>query len=373
MINSRSIVFLVLLLLINISKLAAQKSNKKEEIPLSGFVGYYNVGTKPNKPFFKSRWYLREGKLFVIYDSDVDRELQLLIEGKHNPSIIYGDEDIAIEKNDTTYYLQLHFKDQKLEKFRVFRPRQDWSTDLYGYRNNKLSDLATDTEKSLTYQHETENFKFYSAPKDEAYVLLMAESLENKFEELTKAFGIKAIKKTAIRIYPDLDTYHNAVLTPGAPSWQMGRAWTKNEVRMLSPKEASKISQEEVNVQEIVLHEFVHCLHMHLIKDGMRVPGWLWEGVAIYKGCCLWNSKPFNLEYIKNHRYPTLKQIERDQTFQIKYELGYFLIEFIEQNYGWTGVLKLIETNGDIRAAFQQSNKQFEKEFYLFLAKNYQE
>jgi hypothetical protein len=158
------------------------------------------------------------------------------------------------------------------------------------------------------------------------------------------------------------------VLTPGAPAWQMGRAWTKREIRMLSPKVAQEISKESQNAGDIVLHEFVHCLHLHLVKSATRVPGWLWEGVAMYQGCCRW-ADPKDLEYVKKKKYPSLKQIEQDRTFQKKYDLGYALIEFIDKTYGWEKVVELIKKNGDIEGALGIPVKEFERSFYSYAMK----
>ncbi len=61
------------LIFILFSVLISAFSQKSQLPPLDQYVGYFDVGVRPNKPFFKSRWYLKEGRLFVIYDSDIDR------------------------------------------------------------------------------------------------------------------------------------------------------------------------------------------------------------------------------------------------------------------------------------------------------------
>jgi len=53
------------------------------------------------------------------------------------------------------------------------------------------------------------------------------------------------------------------------------------------------------------------------------------------------------------------------------YELGFYVIEYIESKFGWERVLELIDTGGDIKAVLHQSRSQFEKGFYGFLEENY--
>ena len=341
------------------------------QIPLEQFVGYYHVGVKPNKPFFMSRWYLKDGKLFTIYDSDRDRELIPYINGKLNPTIFLSEEDVEITEKDSTYYLVLNFEDDRLKSFKVIRPRSEWPTDLYGYRIDQYDKLAIDTESSLTYRYETEHFRFASSPMDTAQIPELGAYLEREYERLLQEFRIESLPITNIRIYPDYTTYHNAVLTPNAPKWQRGRVWDVDEIRMLSPITAEKVTGEQVEINGVVLHEFIHCLHLNLIKNGTRVPGWLWEGIAMYKGCCNWVGNPNELTYIQQGKRPSLKQIERDRAHEIKYDLGYFMIEYLDKTYGWEKILQLIDNNGDIEDALNISRKEFQAEFYDFIEDNY--
>ncbi|MEL6558546.1 MAG: hypothetical protein AAFQ94_10200 [Bacteroidota bacterium] len=346
-------------------------NQENEMIPLEQFVGYFNVGVKPNKPFFKSRWYLRDGKLFCIYDSDRDREIVPYENGKLNPTIFLSEEDVQIKEKDSTYYLVLNFEENQLKSFRVIRPRSEWSTDLFGYRIKEWDLLAIDTEKSLTHDYETEHFSFQYSLLDSAQIPKLANHLESNYDRLLSDFGLKQLPKTRIKIYPDYYSYHNAVLTPNAPKWQRGRAWDNDEIRMLSPIVAEEETGEVVVMNNVVLHEFVHCIHLNLIKDGTRVPGWLWEGIAMYKGCCNWVGNPKSLDYVEKGKIPTLKQIEKDRTYELKYDLGYFILEFLDKKYGWKKVLQLIDNNGQIEDALEISTKDFQNEFSQYMRAEY--
>jgi len=339
---------------------------------LDQFVGYYDVGVKPNKPFFRSRWYLRDGRLFTIYDSDIDRELVPFLDGAWSPTIFLSEDEVEVTDSDSTYYLVLNFEKEQLQSFRVIRPRKVWPTDLYGQRNEKLSSLAVDVDSSLTLRQRSAHFIFNYTERDTTVVDDMIQTLETQYDTIMDRMGFDEFKQTTIRMYPDLETYHNAVLTPGAPAWQMGRAWDNHEIRMLSPVEAQRITGETMNPGEMTIHEFVHCLHLSSIPDIQNPPGWLWEGLATYLGCCKWTENPFEIDYMKKGNYPSIKQIERDPTFQIKYELGYFFIEFLVEKYGWDKIRMLVRKNNDIKNVLGISTKQFERLFYKYLEETYQ-
>ncbi|MEM6816299.1 MAG: hypothetical protein AAF600_18220 [Bacteroidota bacterium] len=368
----RYLIFTIALAFLLHLRLQAQP-NSPVPTSLEELVGYYDVGIKPNKPFFKSRWYLRDSKLYTIYDSDQDNLFEPFENGKLKSHIVLNEADLPADLNDTTYYLVLNFQDKKLQSFKVIRPRKEWPTDLYGYRNEKLSKLAVDTERELTRVEESVHFRIRYSTQDEAIVPGIVQTLENRYYDLLQDFKIDRLPVTIINIYPDLKTYHNAVLTPGAPSWQMGRVWDKNEIRMLSPLTAQDITGEKMNINEIVIHEFVHSLHLNLIKDGTRVPGWFWEGLALYKGCCQWTETPFELDYMKRKKYPSLNKIEKDRTSQMKYDLGFYIVEFVDKNYGWSKILELIQTNGNLKLTLGLKESQFEKELYEYLAAEYAE
>ena len=345
--------------------------NQDSIIPLDQFVGYYNVGVKPNKPFFKSRWYTRDGKLFSIYDSDRDREIMPYQNGKLQPTFFLSEKDVQIKEKDSTYYLVLNFENEQLQSFRVIRPRSEWPTDLYGYRLSQLDKWAIDTERMLTYYYQTKHFDFECSPLDSAQIPALGNYLEGKMKSLLYDFKLGNLPRIKIRVYPSYDAYHNAVLTPNAPKWQRGRAWDKDEIRMLSPITVKEETGEDVQLNHVVLHEFIHCIHLNMVKDGVRVPGWLWEGIAMYKGCCQWVENPKKLDYIKNGRRPTLKQIEKDRTDQMKYDLGYFIIKFLDQEHGWEKVLQLIHSNGQIKEILGVSENDFQKDFYDYIEANY--
>lgn len=347
--------------------LFSQDTKEVNEIrPLSQFVGYYNVGVKPNKPFFKSRWYLKDDELYTIYDSDIDRKFEPYLGGKLKYNVVYNESDLPdIDENDTTYYVILTFKNDQLNQFKVIRPRKEWATDLYGYRIPGLDELAMNAEEQMTEELRTDNFRFVYSKQDELFVKKFSSKIESVYHKLLDEFSSEAIPVTTYKLYPDLESYYNGVLTPGAPEWQKGRVWTKNEIKLVSPTYLETELNEPIS-DDLLIHEYVHVIHWNKVGDPNGIPKWLWEGVALYKGCCAWKDID-QLDYIKKKKFPSLKKINWNGEYQ--YQLGYYLIEFIDEKWGWEKVIELMANNGDIQGTLGLSIKAFEKDFYNYLKK----
>lgn len=367
LITVKAVIFSLFIILSH--SLFAQDTKEVYEIrPLSQFVGYYNVGVKPNKPFFKSRWYLKNSELYTIYDSDIDRKFEPYSGGMLSYNVVYNESDLPeIKESDTTYYLVLTFKKDKLEQFKVIRPRKEWPTDLYGYRIPELDELAVNAEEQMTQELLTDNFRFIYSKKDEPFVKSFSSKVESLYHKLLDEFKSEPIPVTTYKLYPDLKSYHNGVLTPGAPDWQQGRVWTENEIKLVSPTYLGTELNESIS-DDLLIHEYVHIIHWNKVGDPNSIPKWLWEGVALYKGCCAWEEID-QLDYIKEGKYPSLKKINWNGEFQ--YQLGYYLIEFIDKKWGWEKVIELMISNGDIKTVFGFSEKKFEKEFYGYLEEKY--
>jgi hypothetical protein len=349
-VKKMKIISSILLIIIIAFNSHGQNRNVSSTKELEKYVGYYSVGVKPERPFFNARAFFRNNSLFIIFDGDVAREL---IQGVEHQFHLKED---SLLKDRPIKFTVLN---GIVKGFKLERPRDKWSTDLYGKKNESLSKYAVDTEAGLVNHTSSLHFDVYYGQEKVEDIGRMMNALESRYKELLRLFAIDSIPKLTIRIYPDLATYHNAVLTPEAPDWQAGRAWTENEIRMVSSVEV----KQDAALDQLILHEFVHCLNLHIIDKQARTPGWLWEGVAMYKGCC----RQFSIAEIndlKNKKRASLRDIEKDPSNQLKYQFGYYLIEFIDKTYGWEKVVSLMRTNGNIKASLNISVNKFENDFY---------
>lgn len=118
-----------------------------------------------------------------------------------------------------------------------------------------------------------------------------------------------------------------------------------------------------------VVHEYTHLVTLALNPSFNNNPRWLWEATAIYE-----SGRPpipdiSSLKCFSEESFPTLESLEQ-HPFNI-YKVGYFLTDFIVSKWGQDSLVKLVETNGDIKASLNISIKDFEKMWLSFLQDKY--
>lgn len=342
----KKIIFLIIILF-QCFTCHSQYDFDKSLLPLERYVGFYKI-----KNFY--------GKVFIRDN----RQLILSITGDPDTELIYVRGNEFHLKGNKEYKVLFHGdKDQEFNGFTFKFPAERKRRDLIGKRTEELSAYAKDTETELTDTIDTSRFKIVFSKKDTLNAPLILEELESRYKQIIQDFEVDGMPKVLIRLYPDLVTYHNAIHTPFAPEWQVGQAWGKEEIRM------TLHGADSTMLKGGAVHEFIHCVHMYKVPDKIS-PKWVWEGIAMFKGCCRFVD-PKELDYLKAGKFPTLNQIRKDYTFQKNYDLGFFLIEFIDLTWGWEAVLKLMENSGNINKTLGISNKNFEKKFYHYLHNEY--
>ncbi len=324
----------------------ANHTTEQPAQPLANYTGFYSI-----KNFY--------GKVFIRDSS----RLMLSITEDPDVELIHVQSSEFHLKGDPEYKIFFHVTAKGACKGFNFKfPAHRKRADLIGRKNNSMSAYAIDTEVLLTDSLVTPHFKIFVEKKYLQHALKMKDQLELHYDRIVADFKAEDMPLVTLRVYPDLQTYHSAVHNPFAPEWQKGQAWGKEEIRM-TLEDADSIA-----INGGALHEFIHCIHMHVAPQKIS-PKWFWEGLAMYKGCCKF-FEPKQLPYLKKGNFPTLKQISNDRTYQKNYELGYFLIEFIDRNWGWEKVLLMMQHSGDVEV-LSITTKEFETGFYKYLQLHY--
>lgn len=314
----------ILLLFLYIVESSAQTISQQNP-----YTGYYQVKGIPNM-------------MLRVYQT-ADQKLMVVIPGEPNYELVpFGNHQYGFKAETNPVGMKL--KDYKIifavensvaTMLTIQRPRRDFTNHLMASRSTGLTDYAINTETPLTGQRETAGFVYYFNPKDSVVVNQMIQRSEQAYQGLLNDFQIKRMPKVAVRFYSDLNLYHNAVNTPLAPAWQQAMTWgatnAYQEIRAAVPSASDK--SNELMMGSIV-HEFVHLLTLQISPHHQPSPVWLWEGVAIYKGCCQW-VKPDTLSYLKTGKYPSIMEIESRQDYEKSYELGYYIIEYAVEKWGW--------------------------------------
>jgi len=119
-----------------------------------------------------------------------------------------------------------------------------------------------------------------------------------------------------------------------------------------------------------VVHEYTHLVTLALNPSFNNNPRWLWEATAIYE-----SGRPpipdiSSLKCFSEESFPTLESLNQ-HPFNI-YKVGYFLTDFIVSKWGRDGLVKLVESNGDIEMSLKTSVNDFEIMWISFLQDKYE-
>jgi len=241
----------------------AQTGKDSSLVDLKQYTGFYNVGTKPNKSRFMARIYLDQDVLMFCAPGGSDSPFQDYV-GNHR-----------FEGKDN-YAVQFEVNSGRVKGFILYRPREVWSTDLYGTRNEKLDQYNDSESLSLNNSYETKHFNLLCTDQDSANIRTMADNLELNYSRIVSKFQVMEMPMVHVKVYPTFESYHLAVLTPNAPKWQKGMAWSEEDIRMVSP-EAVEVDEKQFVLTGAAVHEFAHCVQMQ-IANKVISPRWLCYG-----------------------------------------------------------------------------------------------
>lgn len=192
----------------------------------------------------------------------------------------------------------------------------------------------------LKQQRETEHFVFYCMDQDVKALDDLAEALEGCYERTTTDLGKTPSGKVKVNIYPDIDSFHNAMGRPNAPDWSVGEA--KNGVLYMTSPLNPGPSHDYDDMLQIAVHEFVHII----INLFGNVPSYLHEGVACYEaGQNRYETlSSFIAGQMDQNKVPSLSSLEKyNSSSEGMYQYGPAFVDFIARCYGFDAVVALLE------------------------------
>lgn len=232
-------------------------------------------------------------------------------------------------------------------------------------KGEKISDQAElhsiSMDSILPLRKSTRHFLFLYGPADSITVDSIAAEMERYYNKILSDFKLKRIPNVAVRIYPDLTSFHKGINWQNAPDQVLATAFGKNDIRMVSPTNAGP---ERWMLAYVAPHEFTHCAHLN-IDYTPNNPRWLWEGVAQYEAG--WFFDPKELEIIRKKQFPSLADLNNG----MEYMLGYVIIEAIKDLWGFDTVIRLIKNQGDVEKVLKIEGKVFEEKIYGHIYQKY--
>jgi len=181
-----------------------------------------------------------------------------------------------------------------------------------------------------------------------------AAALEAAYPRVTEELGQSGLPRVTVRFYPDLESFR------AATGWD---AWGLIQGPNLFLMVASPFQPV------IAVHEFAHCITLHLDRTADNNPTWLWEAVAVYEARDF--THPRSIACLANRQFPSLSQLNQRGGPCDIYRVGYTLAEYIVDGWGLPGLRDLIVAHGDIPGVLGLSAAEFEAGWQRFVEERY--
>ena len=133
------------------------------------------------------------------------------------------------------------------------------------------------------------------------------------------------------------------------PPWTAGLVTSRSQIHLMSPNHPSWAPFDRMLSH--LVHEFAHCVSLHVNPRIANNPRWLWESVAIYESRQAVDLR--TIDYMRALSPPPFATLSGFDNTRV-YDVGYSIAEFIVSRWGQRGLRDLVAANGDT-AAFSAS------------------
>lgn len=219
----------------------------------------------------------------------------------------------------------------------------------------------------LPYPYNTAHYSVYYTGYDSSTIRAIGDTLEKHYMRIVNNLNSDTLPLVKIYFYKTYEELAAAVqhVVPNLPPWATALALTEDQIHMLSPSHPQQFYEFMIRT---IIHEFAHCVSMHIKPNIANNPRWLWESVALYESGQF--TPPNTIPYMVNQQPPTLAQLNSfSNTFV--YDVGYLLSEYIILNWSRTHYVNMILTNGNIQSVLGVSPSQFEANWFQFVKNRY--
>jgi hypothetical protein len=215
--------------------------------------------------------------------------------------------------------------------------------------------------------HVTEHFTFQFTAMDAGSVAATATLVESQYARIVTDLGSPAVSRITVFLHPNAASMQPVLQDlSGAVSGATGLVTDARTVHVLSPNLATTWPYE-VGIRAIV-HEFAHCVSMHVNPSIPNNPRWLWETVAVHEAGDF--IDPRTVASLTDGPPPSLARLNGFDNLDI-YLVGYTIGEFIVERWGRAALVELVRNNGNLAPITGLTSAQFFAEWYAFVRTRY--
>ncbi len=220
--------------------------------------------------------------------------------------------------------------------------------------------------EQLALKLSTAHFRVLADRASPASVQAIADALEAVYPRVTADLRTGELATVSAYVWTDETSFNDAMRS------NLGMVWPGTKGYVFAPRNVAVLAVASVGaIAETATHEFIHVATLSVNPSISNNPRWLWETVALYENREF--VHPATLAYMRTGQLPTLAALNAsfNDSRQI-YEVGYVLGEFIVANWGLDGMVRLVQTNGNVSGTLGLSVADFEARWYAFLKTKYE-
>ena len=215
--------------------------------------------------------------------------------------------------------------------------------------------------------HTSAHFVFHYTALDAANIASIAGTVEAEYARVLADLGVSNMPVVDVTFHADHAALQAAVgpIVGTIPAFASGLVTSSTQIHMISPNApAVPFAQAVTNV----VHEFAHCVSLHIDATFANDPRWLWEAVALYEAGQAVDLR--SVPYMAALQPPSFAALDAISDTRV-YDVGYSIAECIVDRYGSPALPALVAAHGDTAAVLGVPLADFEREWLAFVRERY--
>ena len=212
------------------------------------------------------------------------------------------------------------------------------------------------------------HFVVRHAASDAAIVPAMTAALEDSYARILSNLRATGMPIVTLTLYSDHAALEAATraIAGVVPPWTAGLVTSESQIHMMSPSIAGWGPLDRMVVN--LVHEFAHCVSLHVNPRIANHPRWLWESVAIYEAGQRVDLR--TIPYMTALAPPSFAALDDVEDTRV-YDVGYSIGEFLVARWGQDALAGLVASGGDTAAALGAAPADVERAWFAFARDRY--
>jgi hypothetical protein len=212
------------------------------------------------------------------------------------------------------------------------------------------------------------HFRFQYTPLDAGNIAEIAAAVEREYERILADLGADGLPTVNVTFYVDHASMEAATrsIAGVVPSGAAGLVTSRSQIHLMSPNHPAWGPYDRMLSH--LVHEFAHCVSLHVNPRIANNPRWLWESVAIYE-----SRQSVDLAaigYMRALAPPAFSTLSGFDNTRV-YDVGFSIAAFVVSRWGQRALRDLVVANGDTAAVLGVSLEEFERQWFAFARERY--